>query len=499
MIDLAIDESQRKKNIEHCKKRGILLPTFAQMCDPAKIPSAIRAELYGIGLWDVHPRNLFRVNWHNEPKEFGGGYGSVNFIEIPRSISGTKARIIGLAGKWFPTGAHKVGAAYACLAPELVTGRFDPTSKKAVWPSTGNYCRGGAYISRLLACPSVAILPEGMSRERFDWLKTMAEEIIATPGSESNVKEIFDKCIELQKTRQDVVIFNQFDQLPNHLWHYAITGPAMEEVFATISGAATQAGEKGAHASGESAHVCGVVLSSGSAGTLGSGSYIKEKFPGAKLAVAEALQCPTILENGFGGHRIEGIGDKHIPWIHNLRDTDAAIGVDDELPMRLIRLFNEPAGRELLLEAGNDPSIVEKLDWLGISGAGNLIAAIKFAKYYELGEDDIVFTMFTDSMELYQSRLAELTAERGLYDQRQADRDYECLQDLSVDYVFEMTHIDKRRVHNLKYFTWIEQLGKELPELRAQWNDYRNYWGSLHQQVSALDELIEDFDAEVQK
>jgi hypothetical protein len=241
------------------------------------------------------------------------------------------------------------------------------------------------------------------------------------------------------------------------------------------------------------------VLSSGSAGTLGSGSYIKEKFPGAKLAVAEALQCPTILENGFGGHRIEGIGDKHIPWIHNLRDTDAAIGVDDELPMRLIRLFNEPAGRELLLEAGNDPSIVEKLDWLGISGAGNLIAAIKFAKYYELGEDDIVFTMFTDSMELYQSRLAELTAERGLYDQRQADRDYECLQDLSVDYVFEMTHIDKRRVHNLKYFTWIEQLGKELPELRAQWNDYRNYWGSLHQQVSALDELIEDFDAEVQK
>ena len=492
MIDLAIDESQRKKNIERCKKREILLPTFAQMRDPTKISATIKAELSRIGLWDVHPRNLFRVNWHNEPKEFGGGFGSVNYIEIPRAISGTKARIIGLAGKWFPTGAHKVGAAYACLAPELVTGRFDPTTKKAVWPSTGNYCRGGAYISRLLACPSVAILPEGMSRERFDWLKTMAEEVIATPGSESNVKEIFDKCLELQRTRHDVVIFNQFDQLPNHLWHYAITGPAIEEVFATLNGSAVPA-------SGACAHVCGVVLASGSAGTLGSGSYIKEKFPGAKLAVAEALQCPTILENGFGAHRIEGIGDKHIPWIHNLRDTDAAVGVDDELTIRLIRLFNEPDGQKLILEVGTDPSIVEKLDLLGISGVGNLIAAIKFAKYYELGEDDIVFTMFTDSMELYQSRLAELTEERGLYDQRQADRDYECLQGLSVDYVFEMTHVDKRRVHNLKYFTWIEQLGKELPELRAQWSDYRNYWSGLHEQVCALDMLIEDFNAEVLK
>jgi len=485
MIDLNIHDAQRKKNIERCRQKGILLPTFAQMRDPSGIPSSVRKELSDIGLWDVHPRNLFRVTWHNEPKEFGGGYGAVNYIEIPRAITGTKARIVGLAGKWFPTGAHKVGAAYACLAPELVTGRFDPSTKKAVWPSTGNYCRGGAYISRLLACPSVAILPAEMSREGFDWLKTMAEEVIATPGCESNVKEIFDKCVELQKTRSDVVIFNQFDQLPNHLWHYAVTGPAMEEAFRAIGGTG--------------AHVGGVVLSSGSAGTLGSGSYIKEKFPGAKLAVGEALQCPTILENGFGGHRIEGIGDKHIPWIHNFRDTDAAVGVDDELPMRFIRLFNEPEGRKALIGAGADPAVVGKLDWLGISGVGNLIAAIKFAKYYELGEDDIVFTMFTDSMAMYQSRLAELTAERGPYDQRQADRDIDRLAGLSVDYVFEMSHVDRRRAHNLKYFTWIEQLGKDLSELREQWDDYRAYWGGLHGQVGALDALIEEFNAEVLK
>jgi cysteine synthase len=483
MIDLNVNEAQRKKNIQRCREKGIILPTYAQMRDPSKVPEAIKKELEGIGLWDVHSRNLFRVTWHNEPKEKGGSFGGVNFVELPNSITGTKARIIGLSGKWFPTGAHKVGAALSCLLPELVTGRFDPTTKKAVWPSTGNYCRGGAYISRLLSCPSIAILPAGMSKERFDWLRTMAEEVIATPGCESNVKEIFDKCAELRATRPDAVIFNQFDQLPNHLWHYAVTGPAMEEVF----GKTSRPGD----------HVAGAVLSSGSAGTLGSGSYLRDTFPGAKVGVAEALQCPTILENGFGDHRIEGIGDKHIPWIHNLRDTDAAIGVDDELPMRIIRLFNEEAGRKVLAENGVGADLLSKIDWLGISGVGNMLGAIKFAKYYELGPNDIVFTVFTDSMVMYQSRLAELTAERGKYDQRQADRDYALLQAVSVDHVLELTQVDKRRIHNLKYFSWIEQQGKELTELRAQWDDYRAYWGDLRAQVGALDSMIEDFNSEV--
>ena len=483
MIDLHINESRRKRNVERCRERKILLPTYAQMRDPTRLPEPVTRELAGIGLWDVHPRNLFRVTWKNEPKSVGGRFGGVNFVELPPELTGVRARIIALVGKWFPTGAHKVGAAYSCLVPELVTGRFDPTAKKAVWPSTGNYCRGGAYISRLLACPSVAILPEGMSKERFQWLSTMAEEVIATPGTESNVKEIFDKCRELESTRSDVVIFNQFDQLGNHLWHYAVTGPAMEEVFRTVG----RAGDR----------VAGAVLSSGSGGTLGSGSYLKEAFPGARLAVAEALQCPTILENGFGSHRIEGIGDKHIPWIHNLRDTDAAIAVDDELPMRFLRLFNEPSGRAVLGEARVPPELIAMLDLIGISGIGNLVAAIKLSRYLELDEHDVLFTVFTDSLELYGSRLTELTEQRGTYDRRQADRDYERLTSLSVDHVLELTHVDKRRVHNLKYFTWVEQLGKDSEELRAQWTDYRSYWGDLHAQVSRIDELIEEFNREV--
>ena len=483
MIDLTIDSAQRKKNIERCRRNGIVLPTYAQMRDPALIPAGVKTELADIGLWDVHVRNLFRINWHNQPVERGGGFGGVNFVELPPAITGTKARIVGLAGKWFPTGAHKVGPAISCLLPQLVTGRFDPTTRKAVWPSTGNYCRGGAYISRLLSCPSVAILPEGMSQERFAWLKTMAEEVIATPGCESNVKEIFDKCVELERTRPDAVIFNQFDQLPNALWHYSVTGPAMAEVFKQIA----RAGDA----------VAGAVLSSGSAGTMSAGSYLRDTFPGAKVAVGEALQCPTILENGFGDHRIEGIGDKHIPWIHNMRETDAAIGIDDELPVRFMRLFNEPAGRKLLAQCGVDGAVLDRLDWLGISSIGNLIGAIKFAKYYELGEHDIVLTVFTDSMAMYGSRQADLNAQRGAYDQRQADRDYERLGALSIDHVLELSHVDRRRVHQLKYFTWVEQLGKSVDELRAQWSDHREYWSCLRTQAAALDALIEDFNAQV--
>jgi len=149
MIDLNVNEAQRKKNIQRCREKGILLPTYAQMRDPSKVPEAIKKELSGIGLWDVHSRNLFRVTWHNEPNERWGAFGGVNFIELPSSITGTKARIVGLAGKWFPTGAHKVGAALSCLLPELVTGRFDPTTKKAVWPSTGSAHRSAVVQKRL--------------------------------------------------------------------------------------------------------------------------------------------------------------------------------------------------------------------------------------------------------------------------------------------------------------------------------------------------------------
>ena len=479
MIDLSIDKQQLERTVQRAREREIIIPTFAQMRDPSLIPDGVKERLAEIGLWDITSLNLFRITWKNEPQEHGGGFNGVNYVELPSSLTGVPARIIALVGKWFPTGSHKVGATFGCLVPRLVTGQFDPTFQKAVWPSTGNYCRGGAYDASLLACESIAILPEEMSQERFDWLSKVAGEVIATPGCESNVKEIFDKTWELRKTREDVVVFNQFDEFGNHLWHYDVTGRAMEEVLERELGPRDQ--------------YRGVVLTSGSSGTLGCGDYMKEIFPTSKVAASEALQCPTLLLNGYGGHRIEGIGDKHVPWIHNLKHTDMIMAIDDEACMSLTRLFNEPAGRAYLVDQGVPEELVSNLDLLGISCIANVLSSIKFAKWYELGEEDVVLTVFTDSMELYQSRLRELHEEHGQYTETDAAADYHrYLLGCTPDYVEELGYWDRKRVHNLKYFTWIEQQGKELEELNAQWYDH-DYWDDIHGQVEEIDERIRQF------
>jgi len=479
VIDLSIDSKQLRSTVQRARERDIIIPTFEQMKDPSRIPDAVKEKLSNVGLWEIDSLNLFRITWKNEPAERGGGFNGVNYVELPSSLTGVPARIIALVGKWFPTGSHKVGATFGCLVPRLVTGQFDPTFQKAVWPSTGNYCRGGAYDASLLACESIAILPEEMSQERFDWLSKVAGEVIATPGCESNVKEIFDKTWELRETREDVVVFNQFDEFGNHLWHYDVTGHAMEEVLEQ------EMGPRDAYR--------GVVLTSGSSGTLGCGDYLKELFPTSKVVASEALQCPTLMLNGYGGHRIEGIGDKHVPWIHNVRNTDMVMAIDDEACMSLVRLFNEPAGRVYLAERGVPEDLVNNLDMLGISCIANVLSCIKFAKWYELDEQDVVLTVFTDSMELYQSRLRELHEEHGPYDEKDAAVDYErYLLGTGIDYVEELGYWDAKRIHNLKYFTWIEQQGKDLDELNAQWYE-RDYWDDIHNQVEEIDALIEAF------
>lgn len=483
IIDLTIIKERRDRVIERARERNIIIPTFAQMKNPDMIPNQIKSELAQIGLWEVNPRNLFRITWKNEPIEQGGGFNGVNYMEFPPSLTGTEARIIVLVGKWFPTGSHKVGAAFGCLVPRLATGQFDPTTQKAVWPSTGNYCRGGAYDSELLACESIAILPEEMSRERFEWLSNIAGEVIATPGSESNVKEIFDKCWELRASGEDLMIFNQFDEFGNYLWHYEITGHAFEEVLKLEMK--------------PSDNYRGLVSATGSGGTIASGDYLKQHFPGSKIVASEALQCPTLLENGFGAHRIEGIGDKHVPWIHNVKNTDLVVAIDDNAVVNLSRLFNEPIGRTYLAKQGVPEEIVSQLDLLGFSGISNLLSAIKFAKYYEMGTDDIVLTVLTDSMELYQSRLREMHTEFGEYSEVDAAVDFaRYLQGETTDNMIDLTYVDQRRVHNLKYFTWIEQQGKTYEEIMDQWYD-RDYWTGFQGQVEEIDELIEEFNAEV--
>jgi hypothetical protein len=305
--------------------------------------------------------------------------------------------------------------------------------------------------------------------------------VIATPGTESNVKEIYDKVKELQAERGDEIVnLNQFEEIGNSLWHYAVTGPAMEEVFNQVKN--------------ENDRLSGIFLTQGSAGTLGSADYLRTINPSIKVCAGEALQCPTLLLNGYGAHRIEGIGDKHVPWIHNIKNMDLVAGIDDIPNIRIMRLFNEPQGTEFLKnELGLDPLLVQRLNYMGISSIANLMGSIKLARYYEASENDVIFTVATDSMEMYQSRLREENIQNGEFTNRDAAVSFEAdLMGLKTDHMIEMNYYDKKRMHNLKYFTWVEQQGKTVEELNAQWYD-ENYWTSRYAQVEEWDQKIEEF------
>jgi cysteine synthase len=463
--------------VQRARERNIIIPTFKQHKNPSLIPGAIQDRLKSVGLWDVNPLNLFRITWKNEPVSRGGGFNGVNYLEFPRSLTGVEARIIALVGKWFPTGAHKVGATFGCLVPRLVTGQFDPTTQKAVWPSTGNYCRGGAYDATLLACESIAILPQGMSKERFEWLRSVAGEIIATPGTESNVKEIFDKCWELRQTREDIVIFNQFDEFGNYLWHYEVTGHAMQEVLEReLRPADTYRG---------------VVLTTGSAGTIGCGDYMKQLFPASKVAASEALQCPTLLLNGFGEHRIEGIGDKHVTWIHNVLNMDAIMCIDDMSCVRGLALLTNPVGREALVRRyGVSEADVDAMSkFFGISSVCNVLGAIKTAKFYNFGPDDVVVTICTDAIDRYYSVMDWLEGAEGKMDEAMAvGRVESTFRGQKLDYISEGSREARERWHNLKYYTWVEQQGKTVEELDAQRDPA--WWRAHQEMVGEIDKRI---------
>jgi cysteine synthase len=472
----SVDHKVLEKTVKQCKEKNIVIPTFEEMRNPEKIPQHIKDRVKKVGLWDIDPVNLFRITWRNNMDT--GLYGDVNILELPSALTGTKARIVGIVGKYFPTGAHKVGAAFGCLVPRLVAGKFDPTTQKAVWPSTGNYCRGGAFDSVILGCTPVAILPEDMSKERFDWLHKIGAEVIATPGCESNVKEIYDECWNIKKNRKDCVIFNQFEEFGNPMWHYAVTGHAVSDAFEKIKTPTSR--------------MAGWVSATGSAGTIGAGEYLKKKYPNSRIVASEALQCPTIYQNGFGGHRIEGIGDKHIPWVHNVRNTDMITAIDDTDCMNILRLFNEPEGKKVLREKGVAQNVIDRLELMGISGISNMLSAIKMAKYYECDENDIVFTVFTDSAEMYKSRVVELTQAHGAYSYINANIDFErSLHGQNTEHAKELNFRDRKAVHNLKYFTWVEQQGRTAEDLNELWHP--ETWDNIFAQIPEWDNLIREF------
>jgi cysteine synthase A len=480
------DAGVYRKAVERCRQAGILLPTFAQLAEPESAPVGVRGALGAVGPDDRHPLNLFRVHWYNASDRRSLVRVPVHLV-LPAELTGVDAKIVVVLGELFPMiSAHKVLAAYGCLAPRVVTGRFDPAWQRAVWPSTGNYCRGGMAISALMGCRGVAVLPEGMSAERFAWLERWVADpadIIRTPGSESNVKEIYDKCAELAADPANV-IFNQFCEFGNHLVHYLCTGSALAAVFESLAGAVPDL------------RLAAFVAASGSAGTLGAGDYLKERY-GSKIVAAEALECPTMLANGFGEHNIQGIGDKHIPLIHNVMNTDLVTAVSDRATDQLSLVFATAAGRAWLREARRVPGeVVGALGAFGLSSICNLVAAVKTAKYLRLGPEDVVITVATDGAAMYESERAKIAARDypgGFGEAEAAEAAGRWLLGAGTDHLLEATLADRERIFNLGYFTWVEQQQVPLADFVARRD--QGFWAGLRDLLPAWDAMIDEFNA----
>jgi cysteine synthase A len=479
-----VDRAVRDRAARWLGRAGVRLPTFAELADPATIPEARRTALRSVDPERLHPANLFRMHWHNDWSRAGVAAIPCHLV-FPPALTGVRVPIVMVLGSFFPMiGAHKLLAAYGCLIPYLVTGRFDPAQHKAVWPSTGNYCRGGVALSRILDCRGIAVLPEGMSEERFEWLSTRVsrpEDIVRTPGSESNVKEIYDKCAELARDPANVVL-NQFAEFGNYVAHYACTGPALAGVFEALLAARP------------GLRLAAFVAASGSAGTLAAGDYLKERY-GTRIVAAEASQCPTLLRNGYGEHNIQGIGDKHVPLIHNVMNTDIVAGVSDRSTGALDLLFNSESGLAYLAGRRHiDPELLAALKLIGLSGIANLVAAIKVAKRLELGDGDAIATLATDSAALYGSERRKFLAAHypDAFDVVSAGEVFgQHLLGAADNDVLELTHAERSRIFNLGYYTWVEQQGVPLEAFERR--RAPGFWADLRRAAPAWDALIGEF------
>ena len=483
-----VDKAVRERNIEHLRARGVVLPRLFELANPQTINAGVRDELKAIDRDAAHPLNLFRVHWFNRLATGGEPFTAVpEHIVLPPELTGVEAKIVVLFGDRFPMiHAHKVLAAYACLVPRLVSGAFDLGRQRAVWPSTGNYCRGGVAVSRIAGCRGVAVLPAGMSAERFRWLDRWVSDpadIVRTPGTESNVREIYDACRDLARDPANVIL-NQFAELANYLVHYRCTGAAIGRVFETL-------------AAREPLQLRAFVSATGSAGTIAAGDYLKEHYESRTVAV-EALECPTLLYNGFGEHNIQGIGDKHVPLIHNVMNTDVVTAISDRSTDALNVLFNTPEGREYLATRRGVPGQVQaQLRSFGISSICNVLAAIKTAKYYRLGPSDVVATIATDGAEMYGSELTKTLRDRfrGRFDVADAAAVFgEHVLGVTTDHLLELTQRDRERIFNLGYFTWVEQQGYGVEEFMARAK--QSFWRALQELVPAIDTMIDEVNVE---
>ena len=416
--------------------------------------------------------NLYNITWKDE-------HNKVRHVVLPKALTNIDAEIVVLVGKYFPTGSHKVGATYSCTIEKQTKGEIEPGRHCLVWPSTGNYGIGGAYVGPRMGYQSLVVLPEKMSKERFEKIKFYGAEYIATPGCESNVKEIYDKTHELARIK-DTIIVNQFAEFGNYRFHYFVTGNSILELFDQLK---NDIGVK---------NLSGFCSAMGSAGTIAAGDRIKQVHPDCRVVGLEPVQCPTLYNNGFGDHDIQGIGDKHVTWIHNTDNMDALMCLDDVSCKKGLQLLVEEEGQKALMELGISHEEVRNLSVLfGISGICNILGAIKTAKYYKLGKGNVIFTIATDSIDRYHSVLKDMTKQNGKMDVCEAEyRIKTIFHGAGLDWIRESSRLAHDCWANLKYYTWVEQQGKSVDELKAQRS--HEYWEKEQAKIPEINKLISE-------
>jgi cysteine synthase len=456
----------------------IIGPTFEEMLHPEKIDAATRQQALKMRTEDpLDPINLFNITWRDPA-------GEIYHHVLPPELTGVEAPIVVLYAKDFPTGSHKVGATYSVLIEKELFGEVDPSIHTLVWPSTGNYGIGGAWVGCRMNFDSLVILPELMSRERFDIIERYGARVIATPGSESNVKEIYDKCWELKHNddKDRIRILNQFEVMGNYRFHYHVTGNTIVELAQELQSRGIGRGRVAAY-----------VSAMGSAGTIAAGDRLKQVWPEHKIIGLEPIQCPTLYWNGYGAHEIQGIGDKHATWIHHVMNMDALMCIDDMASVRGLQLLVEEPGWRIMSDRYGVPedSVQKMAQVFGISGVCNVLGSIKTAKFYDLGPDDLIVTICTDAIDRYHSVMDWLTEKEGAMDEAVAAARLERIfHGVATDWVLEGDYEVRRRWHNLKYYTWVEQQGKSVEELDAQLDP--EWWLKHQAMVDQIDQRILD-------
>jgi cysteine synthase len=359
-------------------------PSYDEMLYPERIDGKVREKaLTALEGNELDPVNLFNITWKDEDNK-------VRKIVLPREMTGVDANIVVMLGKGFPSGSHKVGPAYSTLIEGCVDGEINPGEHTILGPSTGNFGIGVSYICRLMGYDAIVIMPDNMSRERYERIQKYGARLELTPGSESDVILTLEKTHEMMKNPKNKALA-QFELMPNYRFHRYVTGNSAVEAVKGVG----------------NGRIACFTSAPGSAGTIAAGDEIKKVFPEAKIAALEPYECSTLATGGRGQHRIEGIGDKMCTLIHNVLTTDFVVLINDDDTIRGLKVIHD--GEEALVRLGIDREQARFMKNLfGPSGICNILGAIKMAKYLRLGPDDNVVTIATDGFDRYNSVIEDL-------------------------------------------------------------------------------------------